>query len=303
MEKLILLCEEMEIPFYLNKSFSEITTFKTGGKIRLFVQVYNTASLERLMKYIWEKQVKYKFLGNGSNVLVCDEDFDGVVIDLKGEFSEVLIKNNIIKVGSKFKISRLAWLASGSDLEGMEFAVSIPATVGGAVYGNAGAHGTEIKDILKTAKVLSKSGVKLLTAQQLNYSYRNSLLKQRDEKDIIVLGATFELKKASDTKATVAKMKNYVEKRNENQPVNEACAGSIFKNPENGSAWKVISDAGLRGYEIGGAKVSEKHANFIVNTGTATSKDIKDLIEHIKNTVYNKLGIRLVEEIEYFNFD
>lgn len=271
------------------------TTFKTGGNAEVLVQ----PAAEELMRVIELcncYQEPWIVIGNGSNLLVSDEGIAGVVIEIGKYQSEIAIRDDMMVAQAGALMSTVAKQAASEGLTGLEFASGIPGTIGGAVVMNAGAYGGEIKDVLKYAAVLTPEGeVVKMTAEQLELSYRHSNIP---EKGYIVLAVMLQLAKG-DLEAIAEKMQELKEQRVTKQPLEFPSAGSTFKRPEGHFAGKLIQDAGLRGYRVGGAQVSEKHCGFVINCGDATSADIAALIRDVQAKVKDAFGVQLETEVKF----
>lgn len=276
------------------------TTYRVGGPCRLFISVENEQNLKRLMAYLKEHAIPYFIIGNGSNLLFSDGLFDGVVISLAGEFNQFSINGLTVKAGAGVSIIYLASAVCKEGLSGLEFAGGIPATMGGAVYMNAGAYLSEMSRIVTGVTYLDENGeIAHLEKEALAFSYRHSVFQKHPDWVILSVDLLLEPK---DTEAISDLMDRRKEKRMSTQPWNKPSAGSVFQNPEGNAAWRLIDDCGLRGYEIGGASFSMKHSNFIVNNGYASAKDIRDLIELGKARVKEKFGIDLHTEVRLVNW-
>ncbi len=273
------------------------TSFKIGGPADYFITPRSVTELEAVTKHAKAEGIETFVLGNGTNLLVSDQGFRGAVIQIYGNFQDYRIdEEGIIKAEAGLLLSRLARIAANEGFTGLEFASGIPGTLGGAAVMNAGAYGGELKDVLISAEVYkSGEGICSIAAEDLKLGYRTSILKHNDW---IVTGLLLRLKKG-DKSAIEEKMEELRLSRNEKQPLDLPSAGSTFKRPEGHFAGKLIMDANLRGYSIGGAKVSEKHCGFVVNTGDATASDVKRLIDEIKRIVYEDSGVTLVPEIRF----
>ncbi len=298
MEDIIKYIEKNDLgEFETNYSLSKKTTYKTGGEVKLFVEPKDEECLKTLMKKIKKSKYNFFVLGNGSNVILPDQTSNIVVIKLN-KLSNFDVGLNTITVGAGAMMPKLAHDTALLGISCFEFASGIPGTIGGGVYMNAGAYGEEFKDHLVSIKVLNVDTLNFeeLSVDELEMGYRKSIIQKCNDKYVIV-SATFEFEETNPNHVLDV-IKSRRERRSETQPVAEACAGSVFKNFEDMSAWKVIETCGLRGYKIGGAKVSEKHCNMIINDGDATSKDIVDLINHIKDVVFEKTGrVMQVEQL------
>ena len=277
-----------------NEPLSKHTSFRIGGPASVFVTPPDEKSLSDVIKACDASGVKRFILGNGTNVLAADEGYDGVIIQIYKNFSEIKINGTKIKAGAGVLLSKLSSEAAGASLAGFEFASGIPGTLGGAVTMNAGAYGGEMKDVLTDVTVyVPGEGIKELDAADLKLGYRTSVLKSTD---MIVLSAGLQLEKG-DENAIRERIAELKEQRTSKQPLEYPSAGSTFKRPEGYFAGKLIMDSGLKGYCVGGACVSEKHCGFVINKGNATAADVKELMDHIVKTVEEKYGVRLEPEI------
>jgi UDP-N-acetylmuramate dehydrogenase len=272
------------------------TTMKIGGPADLFIEPSSLENIQKVMSFIKERQLPWRAIGRGSNLLVSDMGIEGVVIKLSSGLDHLTINDSTITVGGGHSIVSLSTLISKKGLSGLEFASGIPGSVGGAVYMNAGAHGSDISKILTKAHILFEDGsMEWLSNEEMEFTYRTSVLQKK--RPGIVLEAEFKLTKG-DRAAIVSQMQKNKDYRKVTQPWNFPCAGSIFRNPLPNYAGKLIEDAGLKGFQIGGAKISEMHGNFIVNAGNATAKDVLDLIQYIKDKILNLYGINIETEVE-----
>src|SRR4051794_29335853 len=268
-----------------NEPLSQHTTMKIGGPADLLIEPSSLENIQRVMSFIKDRQLPWRAIGRGSNLLVSDKGIEGVVIKLGSGLDHLSINESTITVGGGHSLVSLSTLISKKGLSGLEFASGIPGSVGGAVYMNAGAHGSDISKILTNAHILFENGeIEWLSRDEMEFTYRTSVLQKK--RPGIVLEAEFMLIKG-DRAAIVSQMQKNKDYRKETQPWNFPCAGSIFRNPLPHYAGKLIEDAGLKGYQIGGAKISEMHGNFIVNAGNAKAKDVLDLIQYIKDTIQN----------------
>lgn len=265
------------------------TSFKIGGNAETVVFPKTVGEMVEVIK----NTVSPLVLGKGSNVLVSDEGIKGVVV-ITEKMAEVSADGNIIKADCGAMLSKIANVALESSLEGFEFASGIPGTLGGAILMNAGAYGGEMKDVIKSVTFCDEKG-ELFTAEgkDCDFSYRHSYFS---DKKLYILSAEIELKKGNKEKVR-SLMNELNARRKEKQPLNYPSAGSTFKRPDGYFAGKLISDSGLKGFSIGGAQVSEKHAGFVINTGNATCRDVLDLIEHCKKTVFEKYSVKLEPEV------
>ena len=273
----------------------EHTTFRIGGPASYFVTPKDVKELTGIIRLCREAGVPYLILGNGSNLLVGDGGFPGVAVKLSGELEQCHVNGSEITAGGGTRLAAIARRAWEAGLTGFEFAAGIPGTLGGALVMNAGAYGGEMKDVLLSAKVMDQEGnVKELSAEKLQLGYRTSCIPREG---YIVLEATLRLKpgKAEEIEAL---MKDLAARRREKQPLEYPSAGSTFKRPEGYFAGKLISEAGLRGFQVGGAKVSEKHCGFVINTGNATAADVLQLCEEVKKRVLDHSGVSLEMEVK-----
>lgn len=270
------------------------TTFKVGGAADFFIKISSRQQLVKTVPYLNALGLSYFVLGNGSNLLVSDNGYQGVILQIGAQMGNITVDGTKITVQAGAPLAKLAKTAMEHGLSGLEFASGIPGTVGGAVMMNAGAYGGEMEQVVSSVTVLAKDGSELtLSHDDMEFSYRSSILKNRS---FIILEAEFTLQ-SGDTKQIQAKMEEYGQSRREKQPLQYPSAGSTFKRPDGCYAGKLIMDAGLRGYRIGGAQVSEKHCGFIVNVGNAQASDIYELIQEVQERVYEKFGVRLEPEI------
>ncbi len=281
-----------------NEPMRNHTSFKVGGNADLFVSVVNEDELKQALNYAKLKNLPITIIGNGSNLLVSDNGIRGLVIKIDIQFFKIEDnkKDIVVKVGSGNKMMALGIQLKEKEISGFEELSGIPGTVGGAVFMNAGAYGKEMKDIVVSTKCMDKDGkIFELSNEDQKFEYRSSIFNQ---KEYIILETKLKLEKGNKENIE-QKMKEYLNKRKEKQPLEYPSAGSTFKRQEGIITAKLIDECGLKGYKIGGAMVSEKHAGFIVNTGDATAKDIMDLIKHIKDKVYERYGVEIEEEIKF----
>ena len=278
----------------LNEDMGRHCTFKTGGNVDYFITPENAVALAKVVFILREENVPFVIVGNGSNLLIRDKGIRGAVIHIGKYFSEIEVDGTDITVGAGAMLSQAAGVALDNGLAGFEFAAGIPGSFGGAVFMNAGAYGGEIKEVLTEVTVLTRDmQVKTVSAESLELGYRTS----RVEMDgYIVLNGKISLKNGEKDEIK-ALMADFNGRRRDKQPLNYASAGSTFKRPEGYFAGKLIEDCGLKGYAVGGAMVSNKHAGFVVNTGGATTADILGVINHCKEEVYKKYGIELQCEV------
>lgn len=278
----------------VNEPMSKHTTFRIGGDADIHVSP-SVDELPKVVSLCNELNVPYYVVGNGSNLLVSDNGVRGVVISIRRPAEYIKIEGNTIVAGAGTSLAKVSNQAAKEGLGDLSFAAGIPGTIGGAVVMNAGAYGGEIKDTLKSVKVCTKDGNVLeIEAKDLDLSYRHSCIP---EKGYIVLEATFEMQPMEEEELR-AKMTEYRNSRVAKQPLNFPSAGSTFKRPKDNFAGKLIEDAGLKGYQVGGAQVSEKHCGFVVNANGATAKDVYTLIQDVIKDVENKYDVTLEPEVK-----
>lgn len=279
-----------------NISLKDYTTYKVGGNALGLVIPDDIDGLITLIRYLKRKNIKYKILGNGSNLVFSDSLYDGILIKLDN-FNKLEINDNYITVGAGYSLMKLALRTARLGLTGLEFASGIPGTVGGAIFMNAGAYKMDMGYVTTTVKVLDPNlNVKVLTNHDLDFHYRSSFLQHA--KNYICLEATFLLRKG-DRDTILEIIKDRKLRRLETQPLEYPSAGSVFRNPDNDFAGRLIEEVGYKGKRIGDAMVSNKHANFIVNMGNASGDDIKKLILEIKKQIKDKYNIDLIIEQEF----
>jgi len=277
-------------------------SFKIGGPAEVFCQPQNIEELIDILKVALNFNIPYFILGNGSNLLISDKGVDGIVIQTSA-LNQLKHEGNFIEAYCGATLKDLCYFAKEEGLSGLEFASGIPGTVGGAVFMNAGAYGSEIKDVLLSSDYLepnldslnSLNPIKHLNANEHNFAYRRSIFQ---EKNLIHIKSVFQLQ-PEDKNIITEKMLSFEEKRKEKQPLDFPSAGSVFKRPEGFYTGKLIEQCGLRGYQIGKAAISEKHCGFIVNLGGATAADVLALIKYVQETVYNRFGVKLETEIRF----
>lgn len=271
------------------------TTFQIGGKCIALIEPKKVEDIVEAIKICIENNLKFFVIGNGSNLLVPDDGYNGVIIKIKSEFSNIQVEGECLIAHSGAKLSEVYTVAYENSLTGFEFASGIPGTIGGAIFMNAGAYGGEMKDIVESVEVLDLNNyeVKELKNEELDFSYRKSIIQR---KNYIVL--TIKLKLTKGNKEEIkAVYEDLREKRNSKQPLNFGSAGSTFKRPEGHFASKLIEDAGLKGYHINDAWVSEKHSGFIVNKGNASYREVMELIEYVQKVVFEKFEVKLETEV------
>lgn len=278
-----------------NAPMAKFTSFRAGGCADLLVQPQNIKELQDVLQVLQEEGCPHMVLGNGSNVLVKDGGYRGVIVKLGSGFDHVTVEGIVIRCGSGALLSAVAKAAADAGLTGMECLSGIPGSIGGAVFMNAGAYGGEIKDVLRKVSVISQDGAHLsaLDTGSLDLGYRHSILQQTGD---IVLEAEFMLQPGNETEIK-EKMAELKARRNEKQPVNYPSAGSFFKRPEGYFAGKLVQDADLKGVSVGGAEVSQLHSGFLINKGGATATDIIQLMRIVQAAVMERFGVMLEPEV------
>ena len=277
---------------FFDEPMKKHTGYGVGGCARYYAQIDSLFSLNSIISLAKQYKVKYKVIGNGTNVLVSDLGFDGIIIDTK-RLSDVFFKREQVKAMAGAKLEKLIQFALDNKLSGLEALVGIPATVGGAIVMNAGAFGHNIGNYVQTVETLCDGKIKCYDKDDCKFGYRTSRFLRKNE---VVISATFNLS-LGDREKISGSIKSYKDLRRLVQPSGKSC-GSVFKNPKPFSAGMLIEKAGLKGTRIGGAFVSEKHANFIITTSKAKAKDVYELIEQIKQKVKDAFGVELCEEVE-----
>ena len=283
-----------ELVIRTEEPMSKHTTFRIGGAAEVFAAP-DARELPQLLAMAKGADVPVTVIGNGSNLLVGDRGIAGLVIEIGERMSEVRIEGTTLVAGAGALLSKAAQTAAAAGLGGLEFAAGIPGSVGGAVVMNAGAYGGEMKDVLQSVKVLTEEGeLLILTTEELELGYRHSCVPERK---YIVVEATMELsaKPEEEIRACMAELRA---KRAEKQPLEYPSAGSTFKRPEGYFAGKLIMDAGLRGYTVGGAQVSEKHCGFVINKGDATAADVRQLMQDVHDRVKEQFDVELEPEVK-----
>lgn len=277
-----------------DEPMSRHTTFRVGGTADFFVEIGSPEEILDIINYLTETERSYFILGNGSNLLVGDKGFEGVILHLGERFNSITVEGNTITAQAGALLSTVAKTAAKNGLSGMEFAAGIPGTIGGAVVMNAGAYEGEMKQIITKVTVMTREGEILeLDNETMEFGYRTSIIKNRP---FVVLSAVISLEKG-DIASIQSKMDDFNKRRRSKQPLEYPSAGSTFKRPEGYYAGKLIMDAGLRGYRVGGAQVSEKHCGFIINVGNATAADISELMDEVVERVEKQFSVTLEPEI------
>lgn len=279
----------------IDENMAKHTSFKVGGNAKYFVLPKDEKELTDLLKFVFDNRIKYYVIGNGSNLLVKDSGFDGIIIKIGNNMSKIEVKDNIIKCQAGAFLSKIASVALENSLSGLEFAAGIPGLVGGAVAMNAGAYGGEFKDVVTKVWLLDKEGNSFsLKNNEMEFGYRESIVQK---KEYIVTGVELRLEHGNKVEIE-EKMNEFLKARKDKQPLEYPSAGSTFKRPVGHFAGKLIMDAGLKGYSVGGACVSEKHCGFVINKQNATATDIIELMDKVSDIVYEKYGVKLEAEVK-----
>lgn len=291
-DKLSALCREYGCEIKIDEPLKNHTTFRIGGNCRAMVYVNSAESLQAFLSFLKTENIRYFVLARGSNIIAADEGFDGVILKIGRDFSEIRLLNETdIFCTAGASLMDVCLFALEKSLEGIEFAYGIPGTCGGALFMNAGAYGGEVKDIIKSAHYVDSAGkICEIQAEEMSLSYRHSLFAEHT--DYVITDMIFSLKKGSPAEIK-AKMDDLMERRRTKQPLEFPSAGSTFKRPEGSYASLLIEQCGLKGLSVGGAQVSTKHSGFVVNTGSATCGDVLELTEKVSRIVKEKTGFEL----------
>ena len=277
-----------------NEPMSKHTSFRVGGPAKVFLTVHSEEILGKILKALKNMNIPYFVLGNGSNLLVSDAGYDGVMVYLGEEFANIEVKGNEIKAGAAAFLGKVARKALEEGMTGLEFAAGIPGSLGGGVVMNAGAYGGELSQVVTSVRAMNAVGnVVILEKSELLLGYRTSIFKLHP---FVILEVTMELQKGNKEEIS-GRMNEYTKARIEKQPLEYPSAGSTFKRPKGYFAGKLIMDAGLRGFSVGDAQVSEKHCGFVINKGNATATDIRKLMEEVANRVKEQFGVELEPEV------
>ena len=267
---------------------------RVGGEAQCFVRISDKEQLKKLIPYLRQIEVPYFILGNGSNLLVSDKGYEGVILQIGNKMNTITVEGTHIRAQAGALLSQIAKCAYDKVLTGFEFASGIPGSIGGGVVMNAGAYGGEMKQVVESVLVMDIQGEILeLSGESMEFGYRTSIIKNRP---FIVLEVCLKLEQGNKERIA-SDMEELAQKRREKQPLEYASAGSTFKRPEGYFAGKLIMDAGLRGYSIGGAQVSDKHCGFVVNTGRASATDVAEVISEVQERVKDKFGVSLETEV------
>ena len=277
-----------------DEPMSRHTTFRIGGNADVFASISNEHEVLRLIEFLKNEGIPYYVIGNGSNILVSDKGFPGVIIEIGTRYNDIRVHDNQIVARAGALLSAVSHVALDNCLTGLEFASGIPGTVGGAIIMNAGAYGGEMKQVACKIRALLPDGtIAVLTNEDMEFEYRNSMAKKEG---YIILQVTYQLLKG-ERDVIDGIMRDLNMKRRDKQPLEFPSAGSTFKRPVGYYAGKLIADAGLKGYSVGGAQVSEKHAGFLINRNNATSNDMYSLIMDVQKKVYENSGVKLEPEV------
>lgn len=289
-EELSRLCGKLGCRITPECPLSEYVTFRIGGRCRALISVNSADSVCTLLRYFRENDIKYFIIGRGSNIIVADEGFDGVVLFFGGDFAKIEVIGNSLKCQAGASLSSVCVRAQQNALTGMENLFGIPGTAGGALYMNAGAYGSEMADVVVSAEYIDENGeLRFISADNMDLSYRHSIFSENNS---VITSVSVELKKGSSDDIRNA-MNECMAKRTSKQPLEFPSAGSTFKRPEGSYASLLIEKCGLKGLSCGGAEVSEKHSGFVINKGFATCKDVLELCGEVQRIVEEKTGFRL----------
>ena len=282
----------------IGEPMSAHTTFRIGGPAEAFIRIESAEALSKVLQYLQKIEIPYLVLGNGSNLLVDDEGYHGVVLEIADKMNEVRVEGSCLVCQAGALMSKVARVAYENSLTGLEFASGIPGTIGGGCVMNAGAYGGELKQVVESVTVMDKFGeIITLDNETMEFGYRDSVIKHYP---YIVVEVVIRLT-IGDKEAIKAQMDDLAGKRREKQPLEYPSAGSTFKRPEGHFAGALIMNAGLGGYSVGDAQVSEKHCGFVINKGQATAADVKELIAHVQETVKEQTGVMLEPEVIIVN--
>lgn len=283
-----------------NEPLSRHTTLRVGGPARYLIYPQDSESVQGIINFCHEHGIMFKVIGRGSNLLVSDQPYNGIVIKLDRSFNAITFSDTHVRVASGYSMIRLANELARRGLTGFEWAGGVPGNIGGGIFMNAGAHGRSMQDNLIRVHVIDREGKMFwLTNEECQFAYRTSIFQTH--RDWIVLEAEFQYE-VGDSEAISQKMEQWRHRRQTTQPLQLPNCGSVFRNPEPHFAGQLIEELGLKGKKIGGAQVSEQHANFIVNIEAATAQDIADLIHFVQKAVAEKYDVELHQEVEYFNW-
>lgn len=278
-----------------NEPMKKHTTMKVGGPCECMVEPSSIEEIQKIIEYSKKNNIKYYVIGNGSNLLVKDEGVNALIIKISNKFSGVEVNGEHIKAYSGCSVPKLSQIAKENSLSGLEFACGIPGSVGGGIRMNAGAYGSEMVNVVEKVGFLDENGnLNEIDGKDANFTYRHSMFVENPE--YVVVYAIYKLQKGNKEEISRV-MEENMNSRKQKQPIEYPNFGSVFKRPEGYFVGKLVDDCGLKGYKIGGAQVSTKHSGFMINTGDATCKDVLDLIEYVKEKVYEKFNVKLQEEV------
>ena len=283
----------------INKPLANMTTYRIGGNADLVLYPYDSLALIEFLNIASANNIDYRIIGKGSDLLCSDDPYNGVIIRLDMTMNNIYFNDQSLLAEAGCSLVYLASQCMKKGLSGLEFASGIPGTIGGAIFMNAGAYKSNMADIVEGVLVLKDNECVWLTNEECRFSYRSSIFQKH--RDWIILAAKLVLKK-EDPSIIEDLMRNRKERRMANQPLDYPSCGSVFRNPDDKPAWQYIADLGYRGKQVGGARVSEKHCNFIINTGNAKARDVIDLINMINDDMEKTYGFRLETEVEKFNW-
>lgn len=289
-DELTNLCEKLGCRIIPECSLREYITFRFGGPCRALISINSAESAAELLKYLRGNSIKYGIIGRGSNIIAADEGFDGVILLFGGDFAQIEIKGTTITCQAGALLAAACVQAQQNSLSGMENLFGIPGTVGGALYMNAGAYGSEMSDIVVSAEYIDADGnIRIMNAEDMKLSYRHSIFS---EEEFVIVSVKMQLSEGSSDEIKAA-MNDCMSKRTAKQPLEYPSAGSIFKRPEGSYASLLVERCGLKGYTCGGAMVSEKHSGFVINKGYATCADVLELCDEVRKIVKEKTGFEL----------
>ncbi len=278
-----------------NEPMKKHTTMKVGGPCECMVEPSSIEEIQKIIEYSKKNNIKYYVIGNGSNLLVKDEGVNALIIKISNKFSGVEVNGEHIKAYSGCSVPKLSQIAKENSLSGLEFACGIPGSVGGGIRMNAGAYGSEMVNVVEKVGFLDENGnLNEIDGKDANFTYRHSMFVENPE--YVVVYAIYKLQKGNKEEISRV-MEENMNSRKQKQPIEYPNFGSVFKRPEGYFVGKLVDDCGLKGYKIGGAQVSTKHSGFMINAGNATCKDVLDLIEYVKEKVYEKFNVKLQEEV------
>ena len=278
-----------------NEPMKKHTTMKVGGPCECMVEPSSIEEIQKIVEYSKKNNIKYYVIGNGSNLLVKDEGVNALIIKISNKFSTVEVNGEHIKAYSGCSVPKLSQIAKENSLSGLEFACGIPGSVGGGIRMNAGAYGSEMVNVVEKVGFLDENGnLNEIDGKDANFTYSHSMFVENPE--YVVVYAIYKLQKGNKEEISRV-MEENMNSRKQKQPIEYPNFGSVFKRPEGYFVGKLVDDCGLKGYKIGGAQVSTKHSGFMINAGNATCKDVLDLIEYVKEKVYEKFNVKLQEEV------